>query len=76
MNPLLVACDVYRPAAIDQLTVLGDKHQKVSVYKEVENKNQIEIAKNALAYASAQPQCHHCGHRWPLGGGRSNDGRR
>jgi len=52
MNPLLVACDVYRPAAIDQLTVLGDSI-KVAVYKEVENKNPIEIAENALKYARA-----------------------
>ncbi len=52
LNPLLVACDVYRPAAIDQLTVLGDSI-KVSVYKETENKNPIEIAKNALAYAKS-----------------------
>ncbi|MBK7937024.1 MAG: signal recognition particle protein [Lewinellaceae bacterium] len=50
LNPLLVACDVYRPAAIDQLTVLGDSI-KVSIYKEVENKNPVEIAKNAVAYA-------------------------
>jgi signal recognition particle subunit SRP54 len=53
MNPLLVACDVYRPAAIDQLTVLGDS-VNVPVYKEIENKNPIEIAKNAVAYAKAQ----------------------
>jgi signal recognition particle subunit SRP54 len=52
MNPLLVACDVYRPAAIDQLTVLGDSI-KVAVYKEVENKNPIEIAENALKFARA-----------------------
>ncbi len=52
MNPLLVACDVYRPAAIDQLTVLADSI-KVAVYKEVENKNPIEIAQNALKYAKA-----------------------
>lgn len=50
LNPLLVACDVYRPAAIDQLTVLGDSI-KVEVYKEVENKNPIEIAENAIKYA-------------------------
>ena len=50
LNPLLVACDVYRPAAIDQLTVLGDSI-KVPVYKEVENKNPVDIAKNAVAYA-------------------------
>jgi signal recognition particle subunit SRP54 len=47
---LLVACDVYRPAAIDQLTVLGESI-KVPVYKEVENKNPVEIAKNAIAFA-------------------------
>lgn len=52
MNPLLVACDVYRPAAIDQLMVLADSI-KVAVYKEVENKNPIEIAQNALKYAKA-----------------------
>jgi signal recognition particle subunit SRP54 len=50
LNPLLVACDVYRPAAIDQLTVLGESI-KVPVYKEIENKNPVEIAKNAIAYA-------------------------
>ncbi|GAB4494011.1 MAG: signal recognition particle protein [Saprospiraceae bacterium] len=53
MNPLLVACDVYRPAAIDQLTVLGESI-KVPVYKEIENKNPVEIAKNAVAYAKQQ----------------------
>ncbi len=53
LNPLLVACDVYRPAAIDQLTVLGESI-KVPVYKEVENKNPVEIAKNAIAYAKQQ----------------------
>ena len=52
LNPLLVACDVYRPAAIDQLTVLGDSI-KVSVYKEPENKNPVDIAKNAVAYAKS-----------------------
>jgi signal recognition particle subunit SRP54 len=53
LKPLLVACDVYRPAAIDQLTVLGDSIG-VEVYKELENKNPIEIAKNAVAHAKAQ----------------------
>ena len=52
LNPLLVACDVYRPAAIDQLTVLSET-VGVPIYKEVENKNPIEIAKNAIAYAKA-----------------------
>ncbi|MEC8273509.1 MAG: signal recognition particle receptor subunit alpha, partial [Bacteroidota bacterium] len=40
-KPLLVACDVYRPAAIDQLGVLGEQ-VGVEVYKEVENKNPVE----------------------------------
>lgn len=52
MSPLLVACDVYRPAAIDQLGVLGESI-KVPVYKEVENKNPVEIAQNALKHAKA-----------------------
>ncbi|MFI3328270.1 MAG: signal recognition particle protein [Rikenellaceae bacterium] len=47
---LLVACDVYRPAAIDQLKVLGSQIG-VEVYTEPENKNPVEIAQNAIAYA-------------------------
>jgi len=50
-NPLLVACDVYRPAAIDQLKVLGDTIN-VPVYTEEENKNPVSISKNALKYAN------------------------
>ncbi|MGI9160950.1 MAG: signal recognition particle protein, partial [Saprospiraceae bacterium] len=53
LSPLLVACDVYRPAAITQLTVLGDSIG-VEVYKEPENKNPLEIAQNALEYAKAK----------------------
>ncbi|MFN3773225.1 signal recognition particle protein [Cloacibacterium normanense] len=49
-NPLLVACDVYRPAAIDQLTVLADQ-VGVTIYKEIENKNPVEISKNAIQFA-------------------------
>lgn len=49
-NPLLVACDVYRPAAIDQLKVLGEQLQ-VPVYSEEENKKPVEIALNAVSYA-------------------------
>lgn len=52
MNPLLVACDVYRPAAIDQLTVLGESID-VAIYKEIENKKPVEIARNAVAFAKA-----------------------
>jgi signal recognition particle subunit SRP54 len=53
LSPLLVACDVYRPAAITQLTVLGDSIG-VEVYKEPENKNPLEIAQNALKHAKAK----------------------
>lgn len=47
---LLSACDIYRPAAIDQLKVLGEQ-VGVEVYAEPENKNAVEIAKNAVKYA-------------------------
>ena len=47
---LLTACDIYRPAAIDQLKVLGEQ-VGVDVYAEPENKNAVEIAKNAIHYA-------------------------
>ncbi|KAA9339470.1 signal recognition particle protein [Hymenobacter busanensis] len=47
---LLVACDVYRPAAIDQLKVLGEQIG-VEVYAETENKNPVEISQNAIEYA-------------------------
>ena len=50
MRPLLVACDVYRPAAIDQLKVLGESIN-VPVYTEEGNKNPVEIAKNAIDFA-------------------------
>src|SRR5690554_3089084 len=49
-KPLLVACDVYRPAAIDQLHVVGDQIG-VEVYSEPENKNPVSIAQNAIAHA-------------------------
>ena len=52
-RPLLAACDVYRPAAIDQLTVLGEQID-VPVYKEEGNKNPIEIALNAIREAKAK----------------------
>ncbi|GAB2481729.1 signal recognition particle protein [Algoriphagus taiwanensis] len=47
---LLVACDIYRPAAIDQLKVLGEQIG-VEVYAEPENKNSLQIANNAIAHA-------------------------
>jgi signal recognition particle subunit SRP54 len=49
-KPLMVACDVYRPAAIDQLIALGEKIN-VEVYSEPENKNPVSIAENAIKYA-------------------------
>ncbi len=49
-NVLLAACDVYRPAAIEQLKVLGEQ-VGVEVYTEPENKKPVEIAKNAIEYA-------------------------
>ena len=48
-NPLLVACDVYRPAAIDQLKQLG-KELNIEVYDEGNN-NPVTISKNAIEYA-------------------------
>lgn len=49
-NPLLVACDVYRPAAIEQLSVLGEQ-LSVPVYKEEGNTNPVQIAQNAVKHA-------------------------
>ena len=52
-NPLLVACDVYRPAAIDQLKVLGEAIG-VPVYSEPESKDPVQIALNAIKEAKAK----------------------
>lgn len=52
-KPLMVACDVYRPAAINQLQTLG-KSLNVDVYAEPENKNVIEISNNALKAARSK----------------------
>ena len=49
-RPLLVACDVYRPAAIEQLKVLGEQID-VPVYTEPESKNPVEIAQDAIKHA-------------------------
>ncbi len=49
-SPLLVAADIYRPAAIDQLKVLGEQ-TGITVYSEPENKNAVQIAENALKEA-------------------------
>ncbi|MEL7426237.1 MAG: signal recognition particle protein [Bacteroidota bacterium] len=47
---LVTACDVYRPAAIDQLTVISEQ-VGADIYKEPENKNPVQIALSAIAYA-------------------------
>lgn len=52
-SPLLVAADIYRPAAIDQLMVLGGQ-VGVEVYSERENKNAVEIAQNAIKEARSK----------------------
>jgi signal recognition particle subunit SRP54 len=52
-SPLLVAADIYRPAAIDQLKVLGEQIN-VDVYSEPENKNAVEIAQNAIKEAKTK----------------------
>lgn len=52
LKPLLVAADIYRPAAIDQIKVLGEQIG-VEVYSEPENKNAVDIATKAVAYAKA-----------------------
>ncbi len=49
-QPLLVACDVYRPAAINQLKVLGEQVE-VEVYADESQKDPVAIAKNAIQYA-------------------------
>jgi len=49
-QPMLVACDVYRPAAIEQLRILGEQIG-VPVYCEEENKNPVEIARHGIAEA-------------------------
>ena len=49
-SPILVAGDVYRPAAIEQLKILGDQ-VNVPVYTEDENKNPVQIAENAIRHA-------------------------
>jgi signal recognition particle subunit SRP54 len=51
-SPLLVAADIYRPAAMDQLTVLAEQIG-VDIFVERENKNAVSIAQNAIAYAKA-----------------------
>lgn len=52
-KPLLVACDVYRPAAIEQLKVIGEQID-VPVYSEPDNKNAVQIAENGIKEAKAK----------------------
>ena len=49
-NPLLVACDVYRPAAIKQLQIVGSQ-LNIPVFADEKSKNPVSIAKNALEFA-------------------------
>ncbi len=49
-SPLLVACDVYRPAAINQLTVISEQI-KVPIFKDEESKDPVQIAQNAILHA-------------------------
>lgn len=51
-NPLLVACDVYRPAAIDQLKVVGEQIG-VAVYSNIEEKNPVKIALEGIQFAKS-----------------------
>ena len=51
-KPLLVACDIYRPAAIEQLNVLGDQ-LGIEVYSDPENKDPVSISKAAIAHAKS-----------------------
>ncbi len=51
-NPLLVACDVYRPAAIDQLHIVGEQIG-VEVYSDRENSDPVSLAKAGMAYAKS-----------------------
>ena len=53
LSPMLVAADIYRPAAIDQLKVLGEQIN-IDVYSEPENKNAVEIAHNAVKDARSK----------------------
>ena len=52
-KPIMVACDIYRPAAIDQLEVIG-KQLNIPVYSDRENKDVVEIAKAAFKEANSK----------------------
>ena len=53
MKPLLVACDVYRPAAIDQLEVVGSSIS-IPVYKKLEEKDPVQIAQEGIEHAKRE----------------------
>ena len=53
LSPMLVAADIYRPAAMDQLKVLGEQIG-VDVYSELENKDAVAIAQNAIKEAKSK----------------------
>ena len=53
LRPLLVACDVYRPAAIEQLQVVADSIS-VPVYKDLDESDPVQIAKSSIQYAKSQ----------------------
>jgi signal recognition particle subunit SRP54 len=53
LSPMLVAADIYRPAAIDQLKILGEQIG-IDVYSEPENKNAVQIAQNAVKEARSK----------------------
>ncbi|MFV0365414.1 MAG: signal recognition particle protein [Mangrovibacterium sp.] len=55
LQPLLVACDVYRPAAIDQLKVLGEQ-LSIPVYSDIDNQDPIAIAKAGVQHAKTNGQ--------------------
>ncbi|MCX6234185.1 MAG: signal recognition particle protein [Bacteroidetes bacterium] len=52
-SPLLVACDVYRPAAVEQLKILAEQIS-VDVYIEDDNRDPVKIARNAVSYAQSR----------------------
>jgi signal recognition particle subunit SRP54 len=52
-SPLLVACDVYRPAAVEQLKILAEQIS-VDVYIEEDNRDPVKIARNAMSYAQSR----------------------
>ena len=73
-KPLLVACDVYRPAAIEQLRVLAEQIG-VPIYSEPDSKNPVKIAENAIQEAKAKGYDGHCRYSRTSGSRRRDDER-